>query len=65
MDMWGVIFISFTDEETEGRRGENSGSPSWSVIQLAIEATSPTSAFHPPPTQRSPQVGKAAFAFLH
>lgn len=56
------IFI-FTDEDTESRREENSGSPSWSVVQLATLATSPTSAFHTPPTQQSVELGKAAFAF--
>lgn len=56
--VWGVD--SVLDEETEGRRGEISRSPSWSVIQLAREAMSPTSAFHTPPTQHSPQLGKAA-----
>lgn len=58
---WGlcfVLFCFFTDEESEERRGENSGSPSWSVVQLAIASTSPTSAFHTPPTQHSPQLGK-------
>lgn len=57
------LFLFFTDEDTESRRGENSGSPSWSVVQLATLATSPTSAFHTPPTQQSIELGKAAFAF--
>lgn len=61
----GLVFFFFVlDRETEGRKGEISRSPSWSVIQLAIEAVSPTSAFHTPPTQHSPQLGKAAVVFL-
>lgn len=59
--VWVVFFV--LDGETEGRRGEISRSPSWPVIQLAIEAMSPTSAFHTPPTQHSPQLGKAAVVF--
>lgn len=58
-----VLGFFFLDAETEGRRGEISRSPSWSEVQLATEATSPTSAFPTPPTQHSPQLGKAAVVF--
>lgn len=67
---WSLVFsfcfLFFLDVETKGRRGEISRSPSCSAVQLAVGTMSPTSAFHTPPTQSSPQkAGKSCSWFFN